>query len=195
MVASAVSVLACSEAEKPTESPREPGSYSGNFFIIPELLTDSGQPLWLAVERSNPELLTFATERFDTDLEEFWVITPLGDEFYQISNYGVRPADEAYALGVVDDGVYDQVAMSRIGDFVGDSGGDKWHLTHLENGYCRLTTELLGLEMALTVVNDTPSFRLAMAPVSNDPGQHWRLEFSATHGILNDPLLMMCDDG
>ena len=172
--------------------------------MIPELLADSGQPLWLAADRFNPEVLAFTTKRPDRDLEEFWEIMPIGDigeGFYQISNNG-SPQGEAFALGVVDDGVYDQVVMSGIGEFggtgdissLGDISGYKWRFTHLENGYCRLTTEFLGLEMALTVVNYTPSLRLAIAPVSNDPGQHWRLEFFASYGMLTDSRLRMCGD-
>lgn len=186
LVIAVLTLLACNDDDREDTFPREP---SGQFHMIPELLTDSDQPLLLAVDRTDPELLAFATERIDNDLDLRWNITSLGDGFYQILNSGM-PQGEAFALSIVDDGVYDQVVMSEVTDF----SGQQWQFTLLENGYCRLTTELLGLDIALTVVNDTPLSRLTMESVSNDPGQHWRLDYSAVHGILNDLSLRMCDD-
>lgn len=183
LIAATLSMLACSE-----DYSSDRGPFSAGFYMIPESRADDGNGFrLLAVELNRPEMLTFTTERND---DSYWVITSHEDGYYQISNNVSGIQDGLLALGVVNDGVFDRLAMTEISGY----SGQKWKFTHLENGYCRLTTELLGPEMALTVVDDGESAQLSMASVSTDSAQHWRLDSFSGRGVLIDRLVEGCDD-
>lgn len=181
LVIAVLNVLACGGSY--TDGPVTHG-----YYMIPGLLPDGIQPQLLAVDRNNPEQLLFTAE-YGNDNITGWRITLLEDGFYHISSSRVQ--DEPLVLGLVNDGVYDRLAMTEPSDF----SGQKWQITHSENRSCRFSTELLGPGIALTVSNDTQPAQLTMMPVSNLPGQNWLLDSFGGGGIVPPPeALAACDN-
>lgn len=115
----------------------------------------------------------------DEMLDREWLITPLENDFFRITNRGLG---DQLSLDVVNDGVFDQLVMAPSADV----SGQQWTITTLENGFCRFTNEFLGAEIALDITSDTVSPMLTLRPAGDFSGQHWQLTQLGVAGELDD---------
>lgn len=115
----------------------------------------------------------------DETLDREWVITPLENDFYRITNRGLG---DQLSLDVVNDGVFDQLIMAPSADV----SGQQWTITTLDNGFCRFTNEFLGAEIALDITSDTVSPMLTLRPAGDFSGQNWQLVQLGATGEFDD---------
>jgi len=75
------------------------------------------------------------------------------------------------SIDVINDGVNNQLALADSGWY----SGQLWKLTHIWNGYYRLTCMWQGDGKAIDVINDGTNDKVALAATGPYSGQYWKI--------------------
>lgn len=149
---------------------------SATYALTTEFL---GEQMALNVTRGDSSEDFSFTEFDSVNDNQRWSVELISDNTFRIYNRALGPG---FSLDSVNDGIFESLTMASTADV----SGQLWQISTLENGYCRLTNQFLGSEIALDVTSDRPEGQtITMRPVDNVSGQHWRIE---NVSVVNGPV-------
>ena len=180
ILAAVLAVFASSSNSATTSNPEQA---TGEFELVTYQLTTAFQGVAHPLTASESGVML--ADSAEPDVSTQWSLTAHGDGLFRIMNASKGDKSSLTVDGTAADHT---IQMSESVD----DNSQLWRVQPLDNGFCRLTSQLLGTELSLDIINEATPRQVFMAASGNFSGQNWKLTTDSTQE--QDPTLARCTD-